>query len=120
MTDLSKDARDWLDEGVSSDAEAMDDGLIGIRYAHYIEIDDHIETLTARVAEYREAQAAHAGIAIKNVWLKNALRDAKHHIEHMAAWIGKQNGGYSFEALGEDMPGIDLALTDTPDIEGEE
>lgn len=39
-----------------------------------------------------------------------ALRTAVQHIEHMAAWIGKQNAGYSFESLGEDMPGIRAAL----------
>lgn len=41
-----------------------------------------------------------------------ALRTAISHIEHMAAWIGKQNAGYSFESLGEDMPGIRAALPD--------
>lgn len=38
--------------------------------------------------------------------LRDALRTAVGHIEHMAAWIGNQNAGYSFESLGEDMPGI--------------
>lgn len=42
---------------------------------------------------------------------KQALTLAIHHIEHMAAWITKQDAGYSFEALGEDMPGIKTALT---------
>lgn len=32
-----------------------------------------------------------------------ALALAIEHIEHMAAWIGKRNAGYSFEALGEDI-----------------
>ena len=38
------------------------------------------------------------------------LELAKSHIEHMAAWIGARNAGYSFEALGEDMPGIEAAI----------
>lgn len=38
-----------------------------------------------------------------------ALRTAVRHIEHMAPWISKQNAGYSFESLGEDMPGIRAA-----------
>lgn len=42
--------------------------------------------------------------------LRAALKCAKGHIEHMAAWIGSQNAGYSFESLGEDMPGINTAL----------
>jgi hypothetical protein len=43
-----------------------------------------------------------------------ALKLAISHIEHMAAFISKQNAGYSFEALGEDMPGIRAALSPTP------
>lgn len=39
-----------------------------------------------------------------------ALRTAIHHIEHMAAWIGKLNAGYSFESLGEDMSSIRAAV----------
>lgn len=37
---------------------------------------------------------------------KQALTLAISHIEHMSAWITKQNAGYSFESLGEDMPAI--------------
>lgn len=43
-----------------------------------------------------------------------ALRTAVQHIEHMAAWIGKQNASYSFESLGEDMPSIKAALAGEP------
>lgn len=86
-------------------------------------LDATIEILTARVAEletelteYKYAFDKTVEFHIDRVAvLEGALQEAKHHIEHMAAWIGKQNGGYSFEALGEDMPGIDAALTDTPD-----
>ena len=44
-----------------------------------------------------------------------ALRIAIGHIEHMAAFITEANsdyhcGTYSFEGLGEDMPGIRVAL----------
>lgn len=42
--------------------------------------------------------------------LRRALRTALDHIEHMATWIGKQKTGYSFEGLGEDMPGMRDAL----------
>lgn len=38
------------------------------------------------------------------------LKIAKGHIEHMAAWIGRQQAGYSFEGIGEDMPGIEAAI----------
>jgi hypothetical protein len=38
--------------------------------------------------------------------MSDALKTAIEHIEHMAAWITTQKAGYSFEALGEDMPGI--------------
>lgn len=42
--------------------------------------------------------------------LDEALKTAVRHIEHMSTWIGKQNAGYSFEGLGEDMPAIRSAL----------
>lgn len=41
--------------------------------------------------------------------LDRALNLAIRHIEHMAAWIGKQDAEYCFESLGEDMPGIQAA-----------
>lgn len=47
-----------------------------------------------------------------------ALKLAIGHIEHMAAWIGKQPASYSFEALGEDMPSMKSALGDAPCICG--
>lgn len=53
---------------------------------------------------------------------QSALKLAIQHIEHMAAWIGAQNAGYSFESLGEDMPGIraasDLPLAYVSDMTG--
>src|ERR1700752_1902158 len=50
--------------------------------------------------------------------MRDALKLAIQHIEHMAAWISARNSGiayegaptYSFEALGEDMPGIKAAV----------
>lgn len=42
--------------------------------------------------------------------LLEALRLAKRHIAHMARWIEGRSSGYSFEALGEDMPSIDAAI----------
>lgn len=43
--------------------------------------------------------------------LRTALKLAIEHIEHMAAFIGPLKAGYSFESLGEDMPGLKAALT---------
>lgn len=42
--------------------------------------------------------------------MAEALKSAISHIEHMAAWITSQNAGYSFESIGEDMPGLKAAL----------
>lgn len=42
--------------------------------------------------------------------IATALKIAVGHIEHMAAFFGNKGTGYSFEALGEDMPGIREAL----------
>lgn len=39
-----------------------------------------------------------------------ALKLAIEHIEHMAAHFSNRGTGYSFESLGEDMPGIKAAL----------
>lgn len=47
---------------------------------------------------------------------RSALKTAISHIEHMAAWIGKQRVGYCFESIGEDMPSIKAALGDTPSV----
>jgi hypothetical protein len=41
---------------------------------------------------------------------QQALRLALAHIEHMSAWIAAQKAGYSFESLGEDMPGMRAAV----------
>jgi len=52
-----------------------------------------------------------------NAVLQEALKIALSHLEHMAAWITETNKKahwsseiYSFESLGEDMPGIRAAL----------
>lgn len=39
-----------------------------------------------------------------------ALKLAVGHIEHMAAFFGGKGLGYSFESLGEDVPGIRAAI----------
>ncbi len=43
--------------------------------------------------------------------VRSALKLAIDHIEHMAAWLSGKGTGYSFESLGEDMPGIKAALS---------
>lgn len=69
------------------------------------------------------------GVAIAQVWdadngfsnalllaaapqLRDSLLLAVSHIEHLAAWISRDNRGYSFEALGEDMATIKAPLRD--------
>lgn len=42
--------------------------------------------------------------------MRDALKLAIQHIEHMSAWITSQNAGYPFESLGEDLPGIRAAV----------
>lgn len=39
-----------------------------------------------------------------------ALKTAIGHIEHMASYLGSLGTRYSFESLGEDLPGIRAAL----------
>lgn len=56
-----------------------------------------------------------------------ALKTAVAHIEHMAKWINRHNagrghnpdfGGYVFESLGEDMPGLRAAIAKAEGREG--
>lgn len=58
----------------------------------------------------REATAIRRRIREAAPDMLAALHTAVRHIEHMAAWISKQNAGYSFEGLGEDMPGMRAAI----------
>ena len=61
---------------------------------------------------YREPEFVAAILAKpKRDELVAALKLAVTHIEHMAAWFGNRGLGYSFEGLGEDMPGILDALS---------
>lgn len=69
-----------------------------------------ISKLKAEVARLTTALASPPAPVSRSAG--DALRTAIGHIEHMAAWIGKQNAGYSFESLSEDMPGIREALTE--------
>lgn len=65
---------------------------------------------------------ANALLAASAPELQQALKTALDHIEHMAAFIGSQNAGYSFESLGEDMPGMRAALKSsgtTPSLDKE-
>lgn len=55
----------------------------------------------------------------KEYGLRGALKTAIEHIEHMAAWISHNNSSYSFESLGEDMPGIREALRRVSSVGGE-
>ncbi len=45
---------------------------------------------------------------------RRALAKALDHIEHMSAWIARQNAGYSFESISEDMPEMRKALEPKP------
>ena len=63
--------------------------------------------LASMESEPREANARVMAAAPE---LLTELQVAVRHIEHMAAWISKKNAGYSFEGLGEDMPGIRAAI----------
>lgn len=57
----------------------------------------------------RNEQRANARLIAAAPDLLAQLKIAYAHIEHMAAWIGNQNAGYSFEGLGEDQPAIAAA-----------
>ncbi|MDP3330059.1 hypothetical protein, partial [Parvibaculum sp.] len=71
---------------------------VGRSAAGLIAMADDVVAVDQREPRPREAR------------LEVAVRDSIRHIEHMARWIGGQNAGYSFEGLGEDMPGIRAAL----------
>lgn len=54
--------------------------------------------------------AANARLIAAAPELLAALALANGHLEHMAAWMSRLRTGYSFEALGEDMPSIKAAI----------
>ncbi len=71
-----------------------------------------IKLATEQAEEIRALRTPPTGNA-----MREALTIAIQHIEHMAAWITEANreyhpipAAYSFEGLGEDMPGIKAAL----------
>lgn len=65
---------------------------------------------TLAALEGEAAIAELADIKARETALRATLKTAVSHIEHMAAWITSKNAGYSFESLGEDMPGLYAAL----------
>jgi hypothetical protein len=84
------------------------------------EHDSHSAALDVALAARNRARADAILLSIDGplTAAPAALKLAIDHIRHMAAWIGTTNAGtarghYSFEALGEDMPGIEAALTAT-------
>lgn len=75
--------------------------------------DRELHAITAKQARAllgEEEKGYGKGLRDGQALMAAALETAAGHIEHMAAWIGKQNAGYSFEGLGEDMPGIRDAI----------
>lgn len=74
---------------------------------HHERAEDGIETEATKLRKaLTHAQQSDARV-------RGALKTAVEHLEHMAAWISsgsEAHPGYSFEALGEDMPGIKAAL----------
>ena len=76
---------------------------------------DDLSEVAAMIKRRQEAAASAASAPE----LHQALKTALDHIEHMAAFIGNQKAGYSFESLGEDMPGMRAALKSSGNGGGE-
>lgn len=97
-------------------AEELDElGAHLSKVGHWYSWDESLvvsrEKLLRLIATARQHSAPSVG--------REALKTAISHIEHMANWIGMVNRGeargtYSFEALGEDMPGIKARLDAPP------
>lgn len=68
---------------------------------------DEIATARNNIAS---VAALVASLEADNARLREAGKAALGHIEHMAAFIGSKQLGYSFEALGEDIGDIRAAL----------
>ena len=68
---------------------------------HKIKIEQAVNE--ASTTQALENGASATALRAENERLKSSMGNAIRHIEHMAAWITKQNAGYSFEALGEDI-----------------
>jgi hypothetical protein len=75
--------------------------------------DAILDNFVAQTREHSEkliAQGRAERLQKVNAELLAELKTATQHIDHMAAWITKQNAGYSFESLAEDMPGMRAAI----------
>lgn len=75
------------------------------------EIDNRLGPVAGRSSDRIARELRQAGAEIER--LRRALATAIGHIDHMGAWIAKQNAGYSFESLGEDMQAIRAAGTES-------
>lgn len=64
----------------------------------------HLTNLCAAARDRNRLEA-------ENAKLREVLKLAVVHIEHMAKWIGQHQHGYSFESLGEDGAAIYAALS---------
>lgn len=94
----SSNHADWLRDLVDDMDGWSFDAMLPKGDINKLERDPYAEIREQRVRANR-AQAA--------------LKDAISHIEHMAAFIAPLKAGYSFESLGEDMPGMKDALGTT-------
>lgn len=89
--------------------------LCDLIYAHHvIKYDPAAAQRCAKQALEAFAQTRTRFTTAPGQAVQEALQTAISHIEHMAAWIGAQRAGYSFESLGEDMPDIKAALQTQP------
>lgn len=88
------------------------DELIAQNYGNVRDTDtmeEHFALLAKAASALRRLASSDGGVKVLE-----ALETAIRHIEHMAAFIEKTHsdcGTYSFESLGEDMPGMKAALS---------
>lgn len=78
---------------------------------------DPFEDLARRLIDSYSSPAPQPLLVGSQIATAVALKLAIEHIEHMAAFIGSKQLGYSFESLGEDMPGMKSALADNPPVD---
>lgn len=72
-----------------------------------------IERATICLDDDTRLRARLAAAERANAGLREGLRTAIQHIEHLAAWISEKQAGYVFEALGEDIPGLRTLIAET-------
>ncbi|NLS02287.1 hypothetical protein HGP14_02745 [Rhizobium sp. P32RR-XVIII] len=114
-------AAEWFDRLAKAireqDKAVGDDDFIRVETFKMIAASSAMALVRNHEATVRAALAPAPHVVRSQIATAEALKVAIRHIEHLAAFIGSKQLGYSFEGLGEDLPGMKAALSEAPPVE---